>query len=170
MPTFESGRLAGLGLDLGDVAARRTSAWDATPAGPQPASFPYYHRWYFRTGASGDFETLVRLLVPEAGRPARRHPRDGRAGARVRTCRGLDKPELGGILKLGGALQPPDAGRRRAAAGQRYETWDDYRTLPAAAAGATSRDAGQPARRRTRRAGRPRPDHRARRCTAAGTR
>ena len=50
-------------------------------------SFPYYHRWYFRTGAQGDFETLVRLLEPEAGRHARRHARHRRAGPGLERAR-----------------------------------------------------------------------------------
>ncbi len=112
MPTFEAGRRAGLNLDLADVEATK-SAWD--PAGrPEGQSFPYYHRWFFRTGDAGDFETLVRLLVPK--------PVDPRVGFREMDVQepgsgvpGVDKPELGGILKLGGALQPPDhvAARRR---------------------------------------------------------
>jgi hypothetical protein len=63
VPVFEAGRRAGLGLDLADVAATM-SAWDPA-ARPEGQSFPYYHRWFFRTGLSGDFETLVRLLVPK---------------------------------------------------------------------------------------------------------
>ena len=103
MPTFEVGRRAGLGLDRRDVAATM-SAWDAAEP-PEGQSFPYYHRWYFRTGTTGDFETLVRLLVPK--------PVDPRVGTREMdvqvpgsNVRGVDKPELGGILKLGGALAP----------------------------------------------------------------
>src|SRR5712691_8215613 len=63
IPVFEVGRRAGLGLELGDVSATM-SAWDAGTR-PEGASFPYYYRWFFRTGANGDFETLVRLLVPK---------------------------------------------------------------------------------------------------------
>lgn len=120
VPTFESGRRAGLGVDLGDIPATM-SAWDPGTR-PDGQSFPYYHRWFFRTGESGDFETLVRLLKPK--------PIDPRVGVREMdvqfpgsNVRGLDKPELGGILKLGGALrrpskvppEPPD----------KFELWDD---------------------------------------------
>jgi len=116
IPTFEAGRRAGLGLELGDVAATM-SAWDPGPR-PEGQSHPIYHRWYFRTGSSGDFETLVRLLQPK--------PVDPRVGVREMdvqdlraNVRPLDNPDLGGILKLGGALQrptddPPD----------KFETWD----------------------------------------------
>jgi hypothetical protein len=119
VPVFEAGRRAGLGLDLGDVAATM-SAWDPA-ARPEGQSFPYYHRWFFRTGLSGDFETLVRLLVPK--------PVDPRVGFREMDVQepgsnvpGVDKPELGGILKLGGALQPPD--RVPPEPPTKFETWD----------------------------------------------
>lgn len=116
IPVFEAGRRAGLGLDIGNISATR-SAWEAGVT-----EFPYYYRWFFRTGTSGDFETLVRLLVPK--------PVDPRVGTREMdvldpgsNVAGLDKPELGGILRLGGALlapskvppEPPD----------KFETWDD---------------------------------------------
>jgi hypothetical protein len=104
MPTFEAGRRAGLGLDLGDLPATM-SAWDASTR-PDGQRFPYYYRWFFRTGDTGDFETLVRLLKP--------NPIDPRVGTREMdvqfpgsNVRGVDNPELGGILKLGGALRPP---------------------------------------------------------------
>jgi hypothetical protein len=120
IPTFEAGRRAGLGLDLADVPATM-SAWDPAPR-PEGMSFPYYHRWFFRTGLNGDFETLVRLLVPK--------PVDPRVGFREMDVQdpgsnipGLDKPELGGVLKLGGALQPPD--KVPPAPPDQFETWDD---------------------------------------------
>lgn len=120
VPTFETGRRAGLGLELGDVPAT-LSAWDPG-ARPEGQSFPVYHRWYFRTGSSGDFETLVRLLQPK--------PVDPRVGVRAMdvqdpraNVRGLDKPELGGILQLGGALRRPTADPPEPP--DKYETWDD---------------------------------------------
>lgn len=104
MPSFEAGRRAGLGLDLGDVAAT-ASAWDA-PGRPDPTSFPYYHRWYFSTGETGDFESLVRLLKPR--------PVDPRVGFRdmdmVKPGSGVPgfaPTHEGGVLRLGGALRPP---------------------------------------------------------------
>ena len=120
IPVFEAGRRAGLGLEIGDIPATMSS-WDpgTRPEGP---SFPYYYRWVFRTGTSGDFESLVRLLKPK--------PVDPRVGTREMdvldphpAVRPVDKVELNGILRLGGALlppskvppEPPDA----------FETWDD---------------------------------------------
>lgn len=119
MPVFEAGRRAGLGLELGDIAATM-SAWDSA-ARPEGQSFPYYHRWFFRTGASGDFESLVRLLVPK--------PVDPRVGTREMDVldpgsgvRKLDKAGLGGILKLGGALRPPS--KVPPDPPDKFETWD----------------------------------------------
>jgi hypothetical protein len=120
IPTFEGGRRAGLGIEIGDLPATM-SAWDPA-ARPEGQSFPFYHRWFFRTGANGDFETLVRLLKPK--------PVDPQVGIRDMdvqfpdaNVRGLDKPELGGILKLGGALRPPH--KVPPAPPDKYETWDD---------------------------------------------
>ncbi|HEX8188000.1 MAG TPA: hypothetical protein VF586_06605 [Pyrinomonadaceae bacterium] len=119
IPVFEVGRRAGLGLELEDTPATM-SAWDPG-ARPEGQSFPFYHRWFFRTGASGDFESLVRLLVPK--------PVDPRVGTREMdvqdpgsNVRPLDKPELGGILKLGGALRPPTP--VPAPPPDKFETWD----------------------------------------------
>lgn len=120
MPTFEAGRRAGLELDVGDVAATM-SAWDPATR-PEGLRFPYYHRWYFRTGDTGDFETLVRLLEPR--------PVDPRVGTREMdvqfpgsNVRGLDNPDLGGVLKLGGALRPP--AQVPAEPPDLFERWDE---------------------------------------------
>jgi hypothetical protein len=104
MPAFETGRRSGLNIDIGSIPATM-SAWE--PAGrPEALSFPYYHRWFFRTGNAGDFETLVRLLVPR--------PVDRRVGTREMDVQapgsnvpGIDKLALRGFLKLGGSLRPP---------------------------------------------------------------
>lgn len=119
IPTFESGRRAGLNLDLGDVPATM-SAWDPAPR-REGTSFPYYHRWFFRTGLNGDFETLVRLLVPKPVNPkvGFREMDVQEPGSNVP---GIDKPTLGGILKLGGALQPPDKVPKPPP--DKFETWD----------------------------------------------
>lgn len=59
VPTFESGRLAGLGLDFPAGLDGAEPAW-----GNGQDLFPVYFEWSFRTGAGGDFESLVRLLEP----------------------------------------------------------------------------------------------------------
>ena len=81
-------------------------AWDDSGEAPEPDAFPVYHRWYFRTGSVGDFEYLVRLLEPK--------PADPRVGTRDMDVQdagaglgGIERPELGGILRLGGALRVP---------------------------------------------------------------
>jgi hypothetical protein len=106
VPAFESGRLAGLGLDTAPAPDATHSAWAPYAGQPEAGSLPYYHRWYFRTGAVGDFEYLVRLLRP---RPV--DPRVGvrdmdvlRPGANLPA---IDDPALRGVLALGGALQVP---------------------------------------------------------------
>jgi hypothetical protein len=108
IPSYESGRLAGLGRSAAEIAAAQLKiAWE-TPANLE---FPYYYRWQFNTGKEGDFEYLVRLLKPKVA--------DSRVGRRVMDMtdpRGnlvwVEDPapehRLGGILRLGGALQVPD--------------------------------------------------------------
>jgi hypothetical protein len=63
VPTFELGRKAGLGLAIKDeeLAGALAPAWSFSPA-PAVVTLPVYHQWRFRTGAGGDFESLVRLL------------------------------------------------------------------------------------------------------------
>lgn len=111
VPSFEAGRVAGLNGDLSKVPSTTQSAWADYPATPpdrpEPTHYPYYHRWYFRTGDTGDFEYLVRLLKPQ--------PMDPRVGQRdmdvqdpLEIVQGLSRPELGNVLKLGGALRIPE--------------------------------------------------------------
>jgi hypothetical protein len=121
IPSFETGRLAGLGQPVPETTVATLSAWEN-----HQNQFPVYHRWFFKTGSFGDFEYLVRLLVPR--------PVDKRVGFRdvdvLHPGSGLpaiDTPaELGGVLKLGGALRapletmsPPDR-----AEVQKYDDWD----------------------------------------------
>jgi hypothetical protein len=102
IPSFETGRLAGLGQDVPDATIATASAWDS-----HQAQFPYYYRWQFKTGDFGDFEFLVKLLKPR--------PADKRVGVRDMdvlhpgsNLPKIDVPaELGGVLKLGGALRVP---------------------------------------------------------------
>ena len=152
VPTFETGRLAGLGRDPVGAPFATHSAWEPYAAREEPEFFPYYHRWYFRTGTVGDFEYLVRLLQPRTV-----DPRVGRRDMDVQSP-GANLPpipELGGILRLGGALRAPlitlsDVAREEY---DRFEEWgkpyphafqtaltslvnlaDAYRTMSASAA------------------------------------
>ena len=124
MPVFETGRLAGLGMDPDTAPGATASAWEAAGR-PEGTSYPFYYHWYFRTSTVGDFEYLVRLLEPK--------PMDSRVGRRPMDVQepgvnlpGIDDAALGGILKLGGALQIPEAtlGDDDLADVQKYENWD----------------------------------------------
>lgn len=68
IPTYETGRLAGLGVDPAELVAipAQTAAWGTSHDGlAEPNRFPVYHNWEFDTGEGGDFEHLVRLLKPQ---------------------------------------------------------------------------------------------------------
>lgn len=103
VPAFESGRLAGLGLDVTQAPSATASSW--TSNGQEQDNFPVYFRWQFRTGAVGDFEYLVRLLQPK--------PVDPRVGTRDLDVQspglinGMSDPARNGVLPLGGALRVP---------------------------------------------------------------
>ncbi|WP_343702774.1 hypothetical protein [Chitinophaga sp.] len=127
IPTFETGRLAGLGLNPADpnMPHATFSAWGNYNNRLEPDNFPVYYRWFFRTGDVGDFEYLVRLLKPQ--------PIDKRVGRRDidvqypgSNLRGITNPELGGVLKLGGALKVPFATMtpEDQADVLKYDNWD----------------------------------------------
>jgi hypothetical protein len=59
VPTFEGGRLAGLGKPTAGVPAQKP-AWDGTSG----LELPFYYDWSFRTGEEADFQSLVELLEP----------------------------------------------------------------------------------------------------------
>jgi hypothetical protein len=104
IPSFESGRLAGLGKDPEGAAFPTQGSWVPGRTDTEPDLYPVYHRWYFRTGEVGDFEYLVRLLQPRTV--------DSRVGRRPIDVLvpGSNLPAiigLGGILRLGGALRAP---------------------------------------------------------------
>jgi hypothetical protein len=62
IPSFESGRLAGLGR----AAAEINAAGALTPSwGNGQDTFPVYYEWYFHTGNELDFEYLASLLKPQ---------------------------------------------------------------------------------------------------------
>ncbi|MEU7867125.1 hypothetical protein [Dactylosporangium sp. NPDC049140] len=121
VPAFETGRLAGLGLDPSGAPGALHPAWGTPyPNAPVPGQLPYYYRWFFSTGPAGDFEYLVRLLRPRPLDPA-----VGRRDLDVHRSPGAGLPgittpaALGGVLKLGGALRQPD---REPDA---FDTWDE---------------------------------------------
>ncbi len=122
IPTFETGRLAGLDRNIDTDIVATECSWDNAANN----EFPYYHRWYFRTGSVGDFEYLVNLLQPKLA--------DKTVGVREMdvihpgsNLPPIDNPELNGILKLGGALRVPfdtlnDADKEEV---KKYEEWDE---------------------------------------------
>ncbi len=66
IPTFELGRLAGLGQNIpttGTIPNALSPAWIGTDNNKE---FPIYYEWFFKTGSIGNFEYLVELLEPKA--------------------------------------------------------------------------------------------------------
>ncbi len=128
VPSFETGRLAGLGLDpaVPNPAFFATlSAWADYPDRAEGGLYPYYKRWTFKTGEIGDFEYLVRLLKPRPPDPrlGRRDMDTQRPGSNLAP---IAKPELNGVLRLGGALKVPAEALSDAdeAEAQKFEDWD----------------------------------------------
>lgn len=65
VPAFENGRQAGLGRDVSTLTTSDLAWTKATPASSSaPLEMPYYFRFQFHTSDEGDFESLVRRLVP----------------------------------------------------------------------------------------------------------
>ncbi|QDQ09592.1 hypothetical protein [Streptomyces spectabilis] len=133
VPAFETGRLAGLGLDPSLSPGALYSGWGPPYAGrPAAGRLPYYHRWSFTSGSTGDFESLVRLL-----RPRTPDPLVGRRDIDVHRSPGLGLPgivtpdRLGGVLRLGGALKVPDPPGGPV---DEAENWDNWHDAPPPAA------------------------------------
>jgi hypothetical protein len=59
VPVFRAAAIAGTGVDPGDARTSMDLAWNTNDA---DVVLPVYHFWRFGTGASGDFESLVRRL------------------------------------------------------------------------------------------------------------
>jgi len=108
IPAYETGRLAGLGLGFSGIPAQKMS-WGGTEADyaarPRGTDFPVYHRWTFRTGLFGDFESLARIMKPVVTDPemGKRDMYIAEAGY------GLDDTNPNSVvLGLEGALKPPE--------------------------------------------------------------
>ena len=99
IPTFEVGRKAGLGQPVLPAQSGLEAAW-----GDGQDTFPVYYQWRFGTGTRGDFEYLVRQLVPRT--------LDARVGIRDMDVQqpGLDLPSITEPPALGleGALKTVD--------------------------------------------------------------
>ncbi|MBE2222175.1 MAG: hypothetical protein IAF02_11570, partial [Anaerolineae bacterium] len=131
LPTFENGRLAGLGLDPSDTPHATASAWSEYGSRADSLSFPVYYRWFFQTGTKGDFEYLVRLLEPK--------PVDARVGIRDMDVLDpgsnlppIDDEDLKGILRLGGALRVPriNLTQEELDEADKYDNWDAPKPHP----------------------------------------
>ena len=59
VPSLDVGRRAGLGEAIPDTDDGSIRSWAGAAI-----EFPVYHEWRFATGVDGDFEQLVRALVP----------------------------------------------------------------------------------------------------------
>ncbi|MCP4632624.1 MAG: hypothetical protein GY855_06820 [candidate division Zixibacteria bacterium] len=105
IPTFESGRKAGLDQPTTGINAQEPS-WDSNGA---KGEIPIYYEWYFRTSTNVDFESLVKLIESR--------PMDERVGIRDMDCSepGFIKVDGSGpipatsppIIGLEGALKSP---------------------------------------------------------------
>ncbi len=129
IPSFESGRLAGLGRPFPTDSTTKQISLQATESAwdnDNKIEHPYYYRWYFRTGTVGDFEYLVNLLQPKSA--------DKTVGVRDidvlhpgSNLPPIEDPKLEGILKLGGALRVPfgslqDKDKEEV---RKYDEWDE---------------------------------------------
>ncbi len=109
VPTFETGRLAGLGQDPAGAPNATASAWEPYAGRPEPTSYPVYYRWFFRTGS----QRRLRVSGPAAQAAAGRHA--GRARAtwtcriRRRTSRGSPTPTSAASCGSAARLRVPDA-------------------------------------------------------------
>lgn len=105
IPAFETGRLAGLGLDYTNVYAQEMSWAIGRNYGARERGYEYpvYYNWQFKTDSFGDFETLARKLEalvapPELGKRDMYIDKSGM---------GLDGVSDSVTLGLEGALKPP---------------------------------------------------------------
>jgi hypothetical protein len=125
VPAFETGRLAGLGQDPAGAPGAIQTSWADYPNRPESGSMPYYYRWEFRTASLGDFEFLVRLLKPRTvgARVGNRDMDVRHPGAGLP---GITDAQLGGVLRLGGALKVPDSALSQEELDEAatYENWD----------------------------------------------
>lgn len=111
VPTYETGRLAGLGVDEAELATIKAQAPSWGTAHVLEANrWPVYHSWSFKTGKAGDFEYLVRQLKPRAvdNRVGRREMDIQNAGFGLNyQVDLLDATSTKTTLSLEGALKVP---------------------------------------------------------------
>lgn len=104
VPTFEVGRLAGLGMPVPDDA---DLAWAWGPASADVVTLPSYDLWRFATGDDGDFETLALRLHPVAPPPGvgRRLLDTSQPGLGIEPLPGGELREVvGPLIRVGDSL------------------------------------------------------------------
>jgi hypothetical protein len=114
IPAFETGRLAGLGAKgdlIGLHEAQKASFGADHPTDGDHQKyvdhFPFYYEWQFMTGDVGDFESLVRKLVPrEVDRRVGKRPMDVQQPG-YGVAHGPGPIHNDGVLMLEGAMLPP---------------------------------------------------------------
>jgi hypothetical protein len=126
VPTFETGRRAGLALPDEAGGAPLSPAWTN---GSAPVELPVYYRWRFETGPEGDFESLVKRLKP----------RELSATTGVRDMDAANPgaglpPAAREPLGLEGALSPPRMERRPWPEEERRSLFAPLLRLPVAVA------------------------------------
>jgi hypothetical protein len=109
IPTFETGRLAGLGEDPKSIPAQK-SAWTTNGTANSTTrrdDFPVYHNWEFKTGQYGDFEALVSILKART-----LGLNFGKRGMNIEMPgMGLNNVATSKTLGFEGALKPPSYSR-----------------------------------------------------------
>ncbi|WP_204046450.1 hypothetical protein, partial [Acrocarpospora phusangensis] len=117
VPTFEAGRRAAIGEPAG------TDLGPAWEPGGVDIRLPVYDHWRFRTGAAGDFESLVRRLraAELPGTVGRRDLDIGEPGG------GLPRAP-GTVVSYSGALVSPEGGPRPWPEAHREAMKDSLRT------------------------------------------
>lgn len=114
IPAFEVGRLAGLGAkgDLIDLHEAQKAAFGSNHPNDGDHQkyidhFPFYYEWQFMTGDVGDFESLVRKLVPrEVDRRVGKREMDVQQPG-YGVVHGAGAIHNDGVLMLEGAMLPP---------------------------------------------------------------
>lgn len=98
IPSFETGRRAGLGVDDVDITAvpAQTPSFGVAQT-IESNKYPVYHEWFFKTGNAGGFEYLVRQIIPR--------PVDDRVGKRL-----MDVQNPGYNVQFSNPTSPPNEG------------------------------------------------------------
>lgn len=111
VPAFALGVMAGLGQAITDAKfARLDPAWPVPAKMPASLSLPVYHHWAFRSGAGGDFKSLVQLLKaqPAPQGLGRRPVNVGQPGFLLPGVPALTTVALGGALQELRAPETPE--------------------------------------------------------------